>query len=206
MEIELKIEDTTLYQNIRQTLYTDIGFEVFDADVAATVKGLIGGITLFLSNVKNTSKAVAILLRDEKGIFKLGARAKFNPNEDDDSNPGHYSYELSFYEEDILNPNEDEQITYEFTDTFVQQQVVQYFNTEFNRGIRSSYVLPRMCPIVVQCILDWLSDNAKDKETKLIIDGYAECTTVIEKGKKVYSITPSAQMKELIKEDTTTKG
>ena len=48
---------------------------------------------------------------------------------------------------------------------------------------------------------DDYSLNAKDKEVELEIGDYATAVAVIEKGKKVFSITPSAKMKQLIKDD-----
>ena len=202
--VELSAKDTSLYSNIRQSLYTGPGFEVFEEEAEIILKGLIGGITTALQIMKNPNKAIAVNFRDAKGIFKFGAKIKFNPNEDDDSNPGHYSYEMSFYEEDIKNLNEDEQKTYEYLDSPIQTMIAAYYAKVFSRTLKDSYVIERMCPIAVDCLLNWLSDNASDKETKIIIDGYLECTTVLEKGKKLYTITPSAQMKELVKEDTTT--
>lgn len=197
----MRIEETTIFSNCRQSLYTEAGYEVLDNDAHIIYDAIFGGMTAFLANAKTSgSKGAALCFRDSKGNFKLGGRVVVNePEATDKEQMGNFSYEMSFYETDILNDDIDKH--YDYTDMPVQTTIAVFIENEFRVRLSNSYILTQMIPTAIQTLLNWLDENAKDKEVELEIGKYAVATAIIEKGKKIFTITPSAEMKQMIKDD-----
>ena len=197
----MKIEETTIFSNCRQSLFTDAGFDVLDNDAHIIFDAIFGAMTTFLARVKTSAtKGVAVAFRDEKGVFKFGGRVVLNDvdSKDKDQLPN-YSYEMSFYEPEIINEDIDK--VYDYTDMAVQTTMAVFIEHQFRVRLNNSYILSQMVPIALQTLLNWLDENAKDKEVELEIGKYAVATAIIEKGKKLFTITPSAEMKQMLKDD-----
>ena len=193
----MKIEQTTIYSNLKQSMYTDGGFDISEGDLHVMFDAIFGSMTVFLSRIKSTTESVALAIRDEKGAFKLGGKVYYeNPTEE--GMPGNWVYVMSFDEFDIINETDK---VMEYTDMAFQTTLAIYIQNEFHIRLSNTFIIIPMINIAVQTLLNWLDENAKDKEVELEIGDYATAVTVIEKGKKVFSITPSAKMKQLIKDD-----
>ena len=193
----MKIEQTTIFSNLKQSMYTDGGFDISEGDLHVIIDAIFGSMTVYLSKIKNTSESVALAIRDEKGIFKLGGKVYYeNPTEE--GMPGNWVYVMSFDEFDIVNETNK---VIEYTDIAFQTTLAIYIQNEFHIRLSNTFIIIPMINIAIQTLLNWLDENAKDKEIELEIGDYATAVAVIEKGKKVFSITPSAKMKQLIKDD-----
>ena len=193
----MKIEQTTIFSNLKQSMYTDGGFDISEGDLHVIIDAIFGSMTVYLSKIKNTSESVALAIRDEKGIFKLGGKVYYeNPTEE--GMPGNWVYVMSFDEFDIVNETNK---VIEYTDMAFQTTLAIYIQNEFHIRLSNTFIIIPMINIAIQTLLNWLDENAKDKEIELEIGDYATAVAVIEKGKKVFSITPSAKMKQLIKDD-----
>ena len=196
-DMSMKIEQTTIFANLKQSFYSDMGYDVIEGDLHIPYDTIFAGMTIFLSKVKNDSVPQAVVFRDEKGNFKMGGKVYYEPSSEEGM-PGNWGYDISFNEQDIITPDTK---VYDYTDLTVQTTLAIFIENEFRVRLSSTYIIPQMCPIALNVLLNWLDENAKDKEVELEIGDYATCVAVIEKGKKVFSVTPSAKMKQLIKDD-----
>ena len=195
----MDIKETNIYAQYKQTLYSDASLDLVESDAPIMFAALVGAMTKFLGNVKSTEvPSVALTYRDDKGNFKMGGIVEYHKNEEDPTMPGNFTYELSFYEDDITRAEK----VYEHNDLLFQTCMSTFIETEFKARLTSSFVLMQMIPIALNTLINWLDENAKDKETVLDVKPYFTCSSIIEKGTKIFSITPSSEMKTLIKDDS----
>lgn len=194
----MNIKETNIYANFKQSAYNDESFDIMECDANIVFHTIVGAMTKQLATLKNNDVPVAVVYNDDKGEFMLGGMVKFYPNEEDSDMPGNYAYTLSFNKDDIIADNT---IVTNSNETGYQAAMASFIMNQFNAQLSNTYVLPRLIPIAIKSILNWLDENAKDKEVTLEVDPYYTCSAIIEKGVKIFSISPSAEMKRLIKDD-----
>ena len=195
----MDIKETNIYANFKQSVYNEESLDVMECDANIVFHTLIGALTKRLATLKNKDKPVAIVYSDNKGEFLLGGVVKYHPNETEPEMPGNFTYELSFNKEDIVT---DDTVIVDSNDSVYQAVMASFIETQFHAKLSSIHVLPRMIPIAIRSIINWLDENAKDKEITLEVEPYYTCSAIIEKGIKILTISPSAEMKRLIKDDS----
>lgn len=181
-------------------------FNAGDDDMPERImNSFIAATSVYLGKVKRTNpnEAVALVLTDVAGNFKFAGIVEYHENENKDE-PGNWSYVLTFNEQDIVNIEKKKVINkHLYSDT--------QFKTVFDKvahdigGIafqHESYMYTA-CLILVDTILQVLDKEAVAGEVVDIENvGYCTFSVEVDGDEKIFAITPSGKMKELIKGDT----
>lgn len=195
---KIKFEESSLPNNLLAPLNA-AGQEINPAtDSKLLFESTFTSIAKYLSFSKNKEKKAGLVIKDIKGNFILGGIVEYFPNEEDpENNPGNWSFEYSFYEEDFqgIDPVLSTDPTYQrvFGDHLFEISNLKFYD--------SNYII-LVVESCAKCLKEWLELNAKEGEvTELELDGIFLATTTVENGEKVYSLTPHGELKKKIKND-----
>jgi hypothetical protein len=167
--------------------------------VATTV---FHGVSSCLGAIKNKTVPKAIVFRAIDGSFIAGAKVEFIPNDENDkSNPsdGRWDYTWSFYEDDMKGADVIEVAT--------NSLIITYFTTSganlFNMKFAGADICITMCTLTMEMIKKWLTDNVtpNDPSATLTLEGVFTATGNIVDGKIELGLSPSGEMKVLVKGD-----
>lgn len=167
---------------------------------------LFAAITNFMAKVKNTEKVVCLELDDSDGNFQFLAKVEYHPNDNPDM-PGNWSYEFSF------NPEDREGEIYKSTsmefkqltlDIAEHQYGVVFFSSDGIGQYESKITgISDIIEVAILTIKDWIDENSVSETAvtteikgKVLIDACID-----ENGIKIGCITPSGEMKNIIKDD-----
>ena len=165
-------------------------------------------IANFLAKVKSTDHPVGLLLEDENGNFQFGAKVEYFPNANEDM-PGNWGFSFTFNNEDMnncqlyhSNSKESKEITLDIAEhqyAFLFQADVNDKNVEETKRILISSIIE----CAVKTVKQWIDENSisidpvtTEIRGKVILDAMLD-----ENGIKVGSITPSGELKNIIKND-----
>lgn len=195
----MKFMETSIPEIFSRTL--DEKGAIFAANHTAKIlKIVVYSVSDCLGSMKSTDKPVAFVFKSLNGNFICGAIVEFHPGEDDptDITAGNWSYVWTFDEEDIKDIDNvisfDNQLVYPFfIKTAGNLYAIKFHDT-------STIVL--MSTTLMECISNWLNDNAKEGEVvQLIEEGVLNCSCTVEGGEIVKSIIPEGDAKVIIKGD-----
>ena len=164
---------------------------------------LFTGFAEFLGTNKSKSGKICIKVQDTKGPVKFGAVVGYMPNEGEEDGVGNWFLTSSFDEKDLEGCIKD----YTICDTEWQRLIENVaFNLERMQFDRPQ-TLHTACLIAVDCIKEWLDQNAKEGEEVILEhEGYFTASVAVENGEKVMSIVLDGAMKRLIKDDAAIEG
>lgn len=170
---------------------------------------LFDAITQFLAKVKSTEKPVGFIAEDINQNPLFAAKVEYFKNSNEDM-PGNWAYTFTF------NPGEDlkDAVVYrmsgnEFKEIALAIAEHSYgfsFNSEeINDVLDSKRILINyILAFAAKTIKDWVDQNSVSSEPvtteirgKVIIDAMVD-----QDGRKVASITPSGELKNIIKDDS----
>lgn len=148
-----------------------------------------------LRMVKDKEKKVAVSVEDLEGFY-MAAVVTSHESEDPEM-PGNYTYEITFNEEDIKDA-----LKYTIADNNFAQVISLAAYSAYNMIFNKQHYVIDLMVLMAKTIKEWLDLNADEKEkVTLELDGYFVASVEVENGEKVFAITPSAEMKKLIKDD-----
>ena len=167
---------------------------------------LFDAITNFMSKVKSTEKPVCLELTDRDGNFQFIAKVEYHANDNPDM-PGNWSYEYSF------NPEDKEGDVYKSTSMEFKQVMLDIGEHQYGLvffpadgiGLYESKLtgIADIIEMAILTIKDWIDENSVSETAvtteikgKVLIDACVD-----ENGIKVGCITPSGEMKNIIKDD-----
>lgn len=170
---------------------------------------LFQSITEFLSKVKQIKgPGVALVLQDQNGNFQFAGTVVYHKNEDEDL-PGNWSYSFVFNPADAEGLKIYSSNSVEFRTTFEDIASKLYgIVMDPTQGVEPdesarAVVYSSLVESCVVAIKNWIDENSTSSTPvsteipgKCIIDAFLN-----DKGEKVSSITPSGEMKNLIKDD-----
>lgn len=169
---------------------------------------LFDSITQFLAKVKSTEKPVGFLAEDPNQNVVFGAKVEYFKNANEDM-PGNWAYSFTFNPQDDLK----DCIVYRMSGNEFKEIALaiaeHYYGFSFNDEDVTDILETKRCLIntilcsAAKAIKDWVDQNSVSPQSvtteikgKVIIDALLD-----EEGHKVASITPSGELKNIIKDD-----
>lgn len=193
----VKFEETAIAANFTQALKAK-SFNWQADQTKPVLEILVSAFTRFLSANKSMKRDVGLSLEDMKGNPIFGAVVRYRGNEEDPEMPGSWNYSFSFDGE----PLKDLEVLFKCGDTSLHQ----FINSEGMRQYHIEFIEPARTLTLAQLLFEelkaCLDTNAKETdEFSIELEDHFIATVAIEGTKKVFSITPSELMKQLIKSD-----
>ena len=169
------------------------------------IKAFFAATAAYLSKkkVSKVDEAAALVLTDMSGAFQFGSVVQYHYNKDNPDEPGNWNYTQTFDAEDIDDIEQEvtvKKYLYSAEDFKVVFDKVAYdvAGVQFQH---SDYMYTA-CLLIINTMKQIMDREAKDKEVvEIELKGYFKAAVGIENGVKVFSITPDAHMKEVIKDD-----
>ena len=158
---------------------------------------LFTGTANLLNEVKTKDHPVAYLFHSVNGNFLAGAVVQYFENTDT-NNPGNWSLIWTFDEKDI--PENAFKMSLADVQTHLNFRLVAGDKHRF-QFINTASCVDLLTEALIQ-LKKWLDENAKEDVTESIeLDGIFTARVAVEDGKKVFSIEPHGEIKNLIKDD-----
>ena len=193
-----KLAETGIADEIFKTL-TEKDAYAWEASFSEdAVKMLFEGVATYLGEVKSKKEIKAAVLNDLKGNFHFAAFVQFIPNEED-KEKGSYSLNFTFDESDITK----EMKVVTFKDPTLHHIISDVGVTKFNICFHSYEGQEFIVPVMAACA-DAIKEHLRANisiDPKLEMEDFFTATAEMD-GDKVYcSITPSAVLKQHVKDD-----
>lgn len=172
------------------------GIKWIPTDTEVLYKIMFETISNFLYEKKDTKAKTVLRVQDTKGPLLFAAIVEYHPNDEEDM-PGNWSY-IFTQDEKLIDecPN-----NYDIADLVFAQvanYTAHYLGIEF-KDFPSQH---RLFIIASKCLLEWLDQNATEKEeTEITIKDYFIASVGVEDGEKIISIVPEEEQKRKIKDD-----
>lgn len=165
-------------------------------------------ITNFLAKVKDTEVSTAISIEDDRGVFQFAALVKYYKNETSDDLPGNWAYTYTFNPDDIKTIDKVYSTSSnEFKDLGIVLGKSRYglmFTVDNNTDYVSTEreLFSKIMGCVARAIRNWVDENSVSSEPlSQEIPGKVIIEAMLENDQKVCSITPSGELKNIIKDD-----
>ena len=167
-------------------------------------QAFFGAVTMFLSKVKvsKEDEASALVLTDTAGNFKFAGIVEYHDNDDKDE-PGNWSYVLTLNEEDLKSVEKSKKLNkYLFGDDAFKSIFSDVSYDVACIQWQSSQHMYTTCCIIVDTIIQVLDREANtDDSVDIELPQYVILSASVEEGEKVFAITPSGELKSIIKDD-----
>ena len=162
--------------------------------------GVFSAIAEFLAIHKNTEKKTALVVKDIKGDFILAGIISYHKTEEEQSEettPDNWYLAFTTNEEDV----KDVEAIYSANDLSYQTVLSTVLHSRFGiRFVQNGYLL-LLIVNAARTLLNWLDSNAKaDDVVEIECEGTFVASVAIEDGEKVIAITPSGELKKMVKE------
>ena len=166
-------------------------------------------MTNFLAKVKSTEHSVALSIEDEKETFLFGAKVEYFPNETSDELPGNWGYSFSFDPKDLADADKKySSNSNEFKDLCLLISKTQYgfvmSKDEENSSESPSEreIITIINSISAKTIRNWVEENSvSSTPVSTEIKGKVIIEAMLDNDTKICSITPSGELKNIIKDD-----
>ena len=191
-----KYEETMIDQEILKVMTEKLHYGWDTSFSRDCVKMLIEGIAKYLGQVKDRKVVKAAVLEDTKGNFKFGAYVQYHEAEE-----GKASFNLTYtFDAEDIKPEFDK-VT--FNNPVVHHILSDVGLTKYGISFKAyegqEFIVPTMC-VVFDCIKAYLHANvAIDPAVEM--DNFFIANAELDGDKIYYSITPSAIIKQHVKED-----
>ena len=162
--------------------------------------GLFAAMAEFLGIHKNTEKKAALVIKDIKGDFIMAGIVSYHVNEEETTEetvPDNWYLAFTTNEEDI----KDVESVYSANDLSFQTVLTTCLHSLF--GIRFTFpgYIYTLIVNAARTLVDWLDSNAKaDDITEIECEGYFVASVELDGDEKVIAITPSGELKRMVKE------
>lgn len=205
-EVAKSYEDTMM----RQTLVTNadmhgMQFDIDDSRPDRLVKTFFVAVSAFISKrkVSKADEATAFVLQDLSGNFRFAAIVEYHINEQNPDEPGNWSYVMTFNENDLIEIEKRKTVNKFLLGDDAFKSIIDKVAYDIGGfAFDHETIIYESCNLVIDSILQVLDAEAKEGEVVDIdLPGYVTVSVAIENGEKVFSITPNAHLKVLIKSD-----
>jgi hypothetical protein len=198
--MEVKFGETNIHDDFSVSVAT-IGYAIGPANVAKVASSLFGGVSEFLSAVKNTSIPKGLIFAGLDGSFIAGAKVEYIKNSDDsDPAAGHWNYSWTTISSDMND-----------SDNIIVSQdirIYDYFASNAFKHFHMRFVDAPTCitmmTTLVEMIIHFIRENTKPNDgATLVLDGVFKAFGEVESdGSVSVAIIPDGDMKVLIKDDS----
>lgn len=151
-------------------------------------------------NQTKDAKRIGMVMKDDKGNFRLGAILNFQePEEGSEEDSGNWYLEMTFNPEDMTD------IDIELdnhSDIFIRCAAEEANNIIYGR-FRSTDLMYNMFNTAIDSLLKFLDSQAiEGEEVEVVLRGVFTASVVIENDKKIMSIVPGEYIKQIVKNDS----
>ena len=151
-------------------------------------------------NQSKDAKRIGMIMKDDKGHFKLGAILTFKePEEGAEEDTGNFYLEMTFDPEDMTNLDKELD---NHSDVFLRcatQEAYEISNARF----KDTKFISLLFNMAIDTLVQFLDTNAVDGDiVEVRLNGVFTASVGIEDGKKVMSIVPGECIKQIIKNDS----
>lgn len=169
---------------------------------------LFESVANFLGKVKQTKKPVGLILEDPYQNFAFAAIVEYHENTVADDMPGNWTFTFTFDPADLDGATVYRASGNEFKEILIDISEHSYgFNFELmgDQDVLDvkRIVMTQVIAIAAKTIRQWVDENSNSSEPvvtqikgKCIIEACLDSA-----GKKVFSITPDGELKNIIKDD-----
>lgn len=194
--MEILLKDTSIPQEIKTTVATDLQYDWDPSDTEPFYKCLMTAISKFLGiHKKMEVPKVALRFNDYKGNMYVAAVVQYIPNEEP-TMPGNWSYYFTFSPEDIKDAKVHEANNNGFHKVMADV-VLKMMHYRFADEMWENDAIH----IAIKALIDWLDTNGGEEECHVVIPEYFDASVGIEDDHKIMAIEPSAKMSQLVKGD-----
>lgn len=166
-------------------------------------------VTNFLAKVKSTDLSAGLSIEDERGVFQFAAKVEYFKNESGDDLPGNWGYSFTFNPDDLKKVDKMYSTSSnEFKDLGVLIAKNRYGMVLTVESNNSDYVsnerevFSKVMGCVARTVRNWVDENSVSSEPVSVeIPGKVIIEAMLENDQKVCSITPSGELKNIIKDD-----
>lgn len=166
-------------------------------------------ITNYIAKLKSTEQSVGLSIEDERGVFQFAAKLEYFKNETSDDLPGNWGYSFTFNPDDLkdvgkmytTSSNDFKDLGALIAKTrygivlTVDSESADYVSTERE-------LFTKIMGIVARVIRNWVDENSVSSDPVAVeIPGKVIIEAMLENDQKVCSITPSGELKNIIKSD-----
>lgn len=197
----VEMKETQMYQTII-TEAALIGWDMTPTEADSLAKITFNGITDYLALSKNKAVPQAVVIQDIKGNNICFACVQYVPSEDGDAD-GSWEYFWSYDLEDIP----ENATVYTIDNESVLKVIAKRGHNMCRMVVGVLNYISIATVIIMNAVKDTLDQqNVTNGEHFTIeLPGYFEASVAVENGEKVFSISPKAEMKVLIKDDSQTE-
>ncbi len=193
----MQVEQTSIANEITKVLAEKHDFLWDNSFSIDSIKMLVAGMSMYLGTVKD-KKVVKACRIDSGNKFHIGAYVEFNPSEEDE-NRGSYNLAFTFDAKDIPEGAEVVDIQDPVFRHILADEGYRRTHVRFVAMDGQDYMSPAMAACA-DCIKEYMRANA-NIDPELELKDYFTATVEIDGDKNYYSITPSAQLKQYVKDD-----
>ena len=194
----IKVEGSTLAVLYSETIRSSGTHSVGEEFVQSIYNAIAMGFADTCKTLRDKNATVAVIVRDRPldGEFIFGVKIKFIPGDNEDA--GSWNTVWSFNPDDfndceIKHYTDEPNVAPIFHERLVKQGLSLYPLSDV------AYTLTRTG---MQCLFQWLDQNAKDGETVSIgSEGYFKATVDVVDGLKVMNFIPDEEVTNLAKGD-----
>nr|DAE82564.1 MAG TPA: hypothetical protein [Caudoviricetes sp.] len=191
-----QFEETGIANEITKVLTEKYNFLWDSAFSLDAIKTMFSGMAQYLGQVK--SKKVVKACRFDTGTFHIGAYVSFMPS-DEDENRGSYNLSFTFDPKDIPEGAE----IVDFSDPvfrhIVSDEGYNRYRILFTTYDGQDYMTPAFA-VAADCIKEYLRANV-DVDPELELKDFFIATVQADGKENYYAITPSATLKQYVKDD-----
>lgn len=198
----MKIEQTNIYNQMTKTLFEKYNFVWDNSFSADTIKLLFSGFAKYLGYVKD-KKQVKACRSTFNNVFHFGGIVTFMPS-DEDETKGSFNLAFTFDENDIPADAQTVDVIDPVLNHILTQEALKAYNMNFytNASQNNKPVdqIGIALGVAADCIKEYLRENAS-VDPNLELDDFFTATVQTDGNKNYYAITPSAALKQYVKDD-----
>lgn len=184
-----------------------------DKCTEANIAVLFQGMALYLGRNKSKDTPLAVELRDFNGNFHFGAHVEYIKQGEEASDEGSWALAYTFYEDEIDHDNWN--VT-NFTENQVSNEIakdiaynhfgfIYKFESKDDNGKACEGSAQELLCTIIDVVKDYMQANMTE-DNELNFEGYFTMTAKPDSDGKAYiGIVPSAQLKQLVKDDASIK-
>lgn len=200
-----EFDKCSLVGEIGKKLMTDYGMLIPDAIIKDLYRCYFESFPVMLKyHASKKNKKTGFSLKDDKGVFVLGAILNYNAPEDEESeDEGNYVLSFVTNEKDMEGMDLNLDVYMDFYASTVQSLLFSEAHVHCANAKDLFFVEVEL----IKAIFDFLDKNSNDsdEDVELVYPSVFTATVSIENGAKVYSVVPGYMVKQMIKNDDATE-
>lgn len=194
----MKILETTLPENFSKGLYEEKCYDLAAEHTPKIFYTLFAGAGELLNGAKTQSRPVALVFEDMKQNLIAAAIVQYIGNEQDETDPGKWSYVWTFSNDDI--PSDALKISIQDSQTHPYFRAIA--GDKWGMKFKDTDSLVILMTYALEQLRKWLDENCTENgETKIEQDDVFQARVGLEDGVKVFALEPMGETKALIKSD-----